>query len=309
MGSNIAPKPRDPAEEITLLIDGDTVAFTAASAAQQVLEDEFGFVQPFARRAEGEAIVDNILTGLEVAFKSTHYRIALTDPKENWRRGIWPGYKANRKDTFRPLLLDILKQYLRDRYGAFHWPGLEADDVLGIMATEPQEFPGRRVLVGRDKDYKTVPCSYHRMGDFNFAGSPVVKETTDWEAQRFHLVQTLSGDATDGYPGCPGIGGTRAERIMEKPEVLRPAGGLITRGVNKGNSTTKWVAEPTTSLWEAVVSNYRKGMSSGNNIISWAEAEKAALVTARLAHILRHGDYSRDTGAITLWTPSEIKPL
>lgn len=284
--------------EVTLLIDGDILAFRAAAAAQHTIEDEFGFVQPFAYRPEGEAIVDNLIIGLEQDFKATHIRVALTDPEDNWRSSIYPLYKSNRKDSIRPLLLGKLKQYLREKYGAFHWPSLEADDVLGILCTEPQEFPGERILVGFDKDFLTIPCKYHRIGD-RLPGTkkPRVVETTEWEAQRNLLKQTLTGDATDGYPGCPGIGSKRVEALLDDPVLLVPTHGVKTRGVNKGESTTRWVSEPTTDLWAMVVSHFKKGR----------QGEEEALVSARLAHILQHEDYNRETQEITLWTPDKLK--
>lgn len=283
--------------EVTLMIDGDVIAFTAASAAQCIHEDEFGFVQPFANRREGEAIVDNLMIGLEQTFKSSHFKVALSDPKDNWRKSVYPNYKFNRKATVRPLLLDILKQYLRDKYMAVHWDSLEADDVLGIWNTEPQDYPGQRILVGKDKDFLTVPGFYYRIGDLTPDKKPNVKEVTPWEAQRFHIWQTLTGDAIDGYPGCPGIGKTRATELLDNPVRLEPQHGVVTRGPNKGNSTTKWVSEPTRDLWAMVVSHYRKG----------GQGEAEALVTARLAHILQHEDYDRETQSITLWTPDKIK--
>lgn len=288
--------------EVTLLIDGDVIAFTAACAVQRIYEDEFGFVQPFASRHEGEAVVDNMVIGLEMAFKSTHRRIALSDPKANWRKSIFPDYKANRKESVRPLLLDILKQYLRDKYDAFHWPTLEADDVLGILNTEPQQYPGERILVGRDKDFKTVPGYYHRLKDFEPSGKPRVAHITEWQAQMFHLWQTLAGDATDGYPGCPGIGKARASAILENPVRLLPSMGVITRGVNKGKPVKQWRAEPTTDLWACVVSHYQKGMDA-----DWNVAEQAALTTAQLAHIMVHGDYFEPECNVVLWAPDRIK--
>lgn len=291
--------------DVTLLIDGDVVAFTAASAVQRIHEDDAGFVTPFANRFEGEAVLDNMMSGLEALFNCTQFRVALTDPKENWRRGVYAAYKANRKEGFRPLLLDKLKDYLREKYNAFHWAGLEADDVLGILNTEPQGYPGKRILVGKDKDFKTVPGFYHRIGDLTPDRKPRVQEITPWMAQRFHLFQTLAGDATDGYPGCPGIGLTRAEALLDNPVFLRPTEGAITRGVNKGNSTTKWVSEPTTDLWGMVVSHYRKGYQGSPEV----DPAKEALRTARLAYILHHEDYDRETESITLWTPDRIRQL
>jgi DNA polymerase-1 len=284
-------------EEVTLLIDADIIAFTAASAVQKIAEDEFGFVQPFARRQEGEAVVDNMLGNLQIMFKATHFKLVLTDPKENWRRAILPSYKAFRKETPKPLLLEILKDYMRDKYLAFHWDSLEADDVLGILMTEPQGYVGRRILVGKDKDFLTIPGDYHRMGDLDAAGKPRIKTTSKWETIRYHLGQTLSGDATDGYPGCPGLGKARVPELLDNPVLLVPQPGVITRGVNKGNSVTKWVAEPTRDLWAMVVSHYKKA----------GLGEQDALDNARCAHILHDEDYDRDQKAIRLWTPEKLK--
>ena len=41
-----------------------------------------------------------------------------------------------------------------------------------------------------------------------------------WKRMRskWHLVQTLAGDQTDGYAGCPGIGVKRAITLFEEKE-------------------------------------------------------------------------------------------
>lgn len=282
--------------ERTLLIDGDVLAFTAASACQYVHEDEFGYVYPVAHKPVGETVLENLMFSIRDAFSATHVRVALTDPKDNWRFEVDPSYKGNRKDNARPLLLDYLKSYLKSTYGAEVWPGLEADDVLGILLTEPQAYPGERILVGRDKDFLTVPGKYHRLKDYTPGGKPVVKESTEWQARRWHMCQTLAGDRTDGYPGCPGVGMERAQGIIDDPKLLVPQQGVITRGVNKGQSVTKWVAEPSTDYWAVIVSNYLKGGAT----------EEDALRTARLAHILHHEDYNRETGEVRLWTPDKL---
>lgn len=306
MGTTLKPAPDK--LEVTLLIDGDVIAFIAAAAVQHVHEDSFGQVQPFALRHEGEAVVDNLLAGLQITFKATHSKVVLSDPEDNFRSRIWPGYKGNRATTFyvdgkrvslehKPLLLSRLKDYLRTKYGAFHWPSLEADDVLGILNTEPQAYPGKRILIGRDKDFRTVPGLYHHLTRFDYRTKPEVEEITEWQAQRFHIMQTLMGDMTDGYPGCPGLGSKRTEKLMKSPVMLRRTDGVKTRGVNKGQSTDRWLAEPTSDLWAMVVTHYQKAGAT----------EEDALVTARLAYILHHEDYNRETEEITLWVPSRLK--
>lgn len=283
-------------EQITLLVDGDTIAFMIAAACQHTQEDDQGFIQPYANILEGEAVVDNMLLGLMRDLGAHFMNVYLSDPEGNWRKELFPDYKSNRKDSARPLLLGRLKEYLRAKYGATSWPGLEADDVLGILATSEAEYPGKKIVVGKDKDFKTFPCFLHTLGDRD-GRKPVVQEITREYADTFHLIQTLAGDRVDGYPGCPGLGMERARRIMDERKVLVPERGVITRGPRKGQETAKWVAGPPNdpNLWAVVVSNYEK---AGQN-------EQSALLSARLAHILQADEYNFDTGEITLWVPPD----
>lgn len=283
-----------------LLIDGDVIAFTAAAAAQKVWLDSFGIVQPFAHKAEGEAIVDNLIFTLKQLHKPKRSTVYLSDPKENFRKDVLPTYKGNRHEDFagqmRPLLLPYLKDYVTERYKATFWPRLEADDVLGIMLTEPQEDEVR-MIAGKDKDFKTIPGLYAPLKKVDAYGKPLIIETTKWEATRFHLYQVLKGDPTDGYHGCPGMGDTRANELLDNPVVLVPQHSVKTSGKNKGEPTIKWVSEPTEDYWLSIVTHYQK---AGLN-------EAAALVTAQVANILHHDQYNRETGEITLWTPERIR--
>jgi 5'-3' exonuclease len=281
-------------EQVTLLIDGDTVAYTAASSCQHTVIDDQGFIQPFANVMEGEVVVDNIILGLQRDLEAHFVQVYLSDPEAHWRSEVFGNYKGDRKPESRPLLLAHLKQYLRDKYGATHMHALEADDVMGILATSPQMFPGKAIVVGKDKDFYTIPGWHYQIGNRDANGKPIIEQITREYADWFHLVQSLAGDRVDGYPGCPGIGMTRAKQILKDPQILVPERGSITRGKNKGRETTKWVAHPANgNLWGCVVSHYEKAGLS----------EKEALQTARLAHILRAEDYDLKTGNITLWVP------
>lgn len=317
-------KPRPPKAKSTqsthLLIDGDVVAFMAASAVNHHVEDDFGYIWPFACKAEGEHVVRNIIQGLKVNLQADTFEVVISDPKENWRKLVDETYKTNRKDSVRPLLLGHLKMFLEVVFGAYWWPGLEADDVLGIKMTTPDLTPGplsdctggcketglkschclktsrKVILVGRDKDFNSIPGFHHGIKQ-DMPG--VVREISQWEADRFHLVQALAGDMTDGYPGCPGIGMASAEKIIDNPVRLVPQEGVKTRGKNKGEAVTRWMSEPTRDYWACIVSHYRKA----------GLTEADALKTARLARILRHGEYDRETEEVTLWTPDMIPTL
>lgn len=291
-----------------LLIDGDILAFVSAAAAQAVFRDVGGWHMPIANEIHGEAILENMLHSLKVGLKASTYEVYLTDPTDNWRHQVDSNYKRNREGGERPLLLTFLKDYLRANHGATHWAGLEADDVLSILATDPEQH-SRAVVVGRDKDFKSIPGRHHSWKqDVDAHGNMLIREVTQWEADRFHLIQALAGDRIDGFAGCPGIGMDRAAAAIDSPHRHVPTPGVKTRGVNKGEPVTRWMAEPTQDLWECIVSTYQKGMSFlGVQVPSLEQAEEAALITARLARILRHGEYDRETGTVTLWTPDKLR--
>ena len=112
-------------------------------------------------------------------------------------------------------------------------------------------------------------------GDKDFGTLPItwynnlkkeLKTTTLEEADRFHLLQSLMGDTADGFAGLKGCGPKTAEKILDK-----------------GGAT-----------WETVVKAYE----------SKGATEEDALMTARLARILRNGEYEYATGEVSLWTPS-----
>ena len=280
-----------------LLIDGDTLAFRAAAACQHTVRSPSGMIEPFARSWEGEAVLDNMIDRLKRRLGADEMLFFLSCPTaDNWRLQVEPTYKSNRKDSVRPLLLEHLKNYLVRHYAAEHLAFLEADDAIGVYATSPQWTPDQRVIVvGRDKDFKTIPGEHYQLLDDDDRGAPVVRTVTPMDAAKAHYVQSLSGDAVDGYPGCPGIGKTRAERIVEEPVKLVAKEGVITRGKDKGKKVLKWHEGGPCSIWEAVVCNYEKA----------GLTEADALKTARLARILLWGEYDINTKTVTLWVPGD----
>lgn len=293
-----------------LLIDGDVLAFISAAAAQgKLIDPESGWASPVANALEGETILENMLFALRTELHGDSIEVYLSDPTDNWRTLVDPSYKKNREGLERPLLLDHLKGYLRERHGATHWPGLEADDVLGILATFPGDIEhpenpapdsaARKIVVGRDKDFNSIPGLHHTIKkDIDPKTKRMVtREVSQWEGDRFHLIQTLAGDRVDGYAGCPGIGMVRAALIIDRPVLLVPREGVKTRGVNKGEAVTRWMAEPTTDHWACIVSHYRKA----------GLGEEDALRNARLARILRYGEYDRETEEVTLWAPEMMR--
>ncbi len=233
-----------------LLIDGDIIAYKAAASAE--VATNWGNGQWTLHSFEPDVevrIEDQIHKLLEAPVQDCV--IAFTD-KKNFRKDVAPYYKANRKDTRKPMLLDYAKEYMSLQYNTIMYRNLEADDVLGILGTKNRDT----IIWSEDKDLLTIPAKHWINGE--------VVEITEAEANYQFLYQTLIGDSTDNYKGCPTIGPKTANKILSSG-----------------------------CTWEAVVEAFKsKGLS-----------EEVALENARLARILRDGEYNTETGEVYLWQP------
>jgi DNA polymerase-1 len=197
----------------TALIDADGLVLLAALAAEQAFqwdEDTYTLVADLAQvKMLFQESVTDLLYKVHAAVPITNHVLCLTDSGHDFRRDIWPDYKAKR--SRKPLVYYELRKwvvetnptsYLRDH--------LEADDILGILATNNTIVKGPKVIVSIDKDLKQIPGLL-----FNPDKDEEPTEVTQADAARWHLIQTLTGDQTDGYPGCPGIGAKRAPAIAD----------------------------------------------------------------------------------------------
>jgi DNA polymerase-1 len=157
-------------------------------------------------------------------------------------------------------------------------PGLEADDVMGILSTWKGYLPNHeKIIVSSDKDMATIPGLH-----FNHDKDNEPRFITQQQADYTHLRQTLTGDTCDGYKGCPGVGPVRADRFLASPTA------------SSANTSSAGSAAKDVRLWDRVVSVFNsKGLT-----------EADALVQARLARILRAEDYDFVNQTVKLWTPS-----
>jgi len=203
----------------TALIDADGLVLLAAAAAETDIEwpaDE-DFEETYTlvgdlglAKVQFKEQLDILLDKVETAIDTfSHHVLCLTDSGHDFRRDIWPSYKAKR--TRKPLVYYRLREWVIENYGkdVYFRPKLEADDILGILATG-KIIKGEKMIVSIDKDLKQIPGLL-----FNPDKDDEPTEITPADATLWHLMQTLTGDQTDGYPGCPGIGPKRAVAIAE----------------------------------------------------------------------------------------------
>lgn len=242
----------------TAILDGDIIAYRAACIGEK--DDDFGEPgEKIYSLSSATDAVDMIIRDWTVRARAQVPVVALSCDGKNFRYQVYPRYKHSRKGE-KPYLYWPIIKHIEKNYTVLRKPLLEADDVIGIMASMN---PSKYIGVSVDKDLKTIPG---RM--FNPDKDAIPRKITQQLADRYWMYQTLIGDSTDGYPGCPKIGPVKAEALL-------------------GTDTQIPV------IWPRVVDAFnQKGLS-----------EDDAIQMARVARILRNTDYDRETQEVILWHP------
>ena len=190
-----------------LLIDGDILAYKIATANEVDTHWGNGFWTLHCDEIQCKHEVDAKIDDLGQSLQADDYIVALTD-KNNFRKDVLPSYKDNRKQRRKPMVLNALRDYIMEKHNGIMWKNLEADDVMGIMATEPHPTE-ERIIVSIDKDMRQIPAKVSRDGE-------TVEEIPQRLADYWFMIQTLAGDSTDGYTGLPNVGVKTAEKMIKQ---------------------------------------------------------------------------------------------
>lgn len=247
----------------TLLVDGDIAIWRAASVVQETTDWGQGVISVSSDFPQAKQRLDAEILSLQLKLKATRMIFCLSDPKDNWRKKVLPAYKAHRKDNAKPQVFWHLRAYAEDRYDARWFPTLEADDVMGLYSTG-NTIEGKRIIVSIDKDLQQIPGYLYNPMHHEDGIRLITEEAGDL----FHLQQTITGDPQDGYKGIPKYGPKKAVKLLAQGDDMA-------------------------ARWKAIVAAYEK---AGLTL-------QDALVQARVARILRYGEYNKMTREVTLWTP------
>ena len=195
---------------MTLLIDGDELVFTGTVAVQQ--DFKFSEHQHVLVSDERDAM-EYIAVKLEEYQSITGDRgkiIMCFSDYPTFRHEVYSEYKANRIGKRKPLAFKDVAEAVRRYHDVATYPNLEADDVMGILATE--EVHPTRVIVSGDKDMKTIPCILLRNGE--------LETISEKRADRNWMISVLTGDRIDNIQGLPGVGPKTAEKILGDSDTL-----------------------------------------------------------------------------------------
>ena len=134
-----------------------------------------------------------------------------------------------------------------------------------VMGFSASQEGSMYVIISDDKDMLTIPSLHYDPDAREFLEIDLA------EANFNFYCQALTGDATDNYKGVPNVGRKTAEKILAGCDFVKDEVGV----------------------WERVKAAYLKA----------GLTEDDALLNARMARILRHGEYDTTQSREILWNP------
>jgi len=239
---------------VSLLIDADFIVYKCCAGAETEIDFGEDLIVVTSNFKEAYEYVERELYNIATDLGCFDDSILFFSDSINFRKSIDPAYKGHRNRK-KPCGYKRVINKLKEEYPVVVMPTLEADDALGIYATKE---PGH-ILCSPDKDMRQIPGQLYDLTDGVVTVEPE-------EGRRWHLIQALAGDQTDGYAGVPGIGIKRAVALFEKEGYT----------------------------WDTVVKAFAEKDLG----------EDVALMNARLAKILQCDDYDFTNQEPRLWSPS-----
>ena len=236
-----------------LLIDADFIVYKACAAAETEIDWGDDVILVTSKFSDALKATTREISKLKSHFIWDVPEVVLFfSDSTNFRKEILADYKGHRNRK-KPCGYKRVIRALKDTYEVIIMPTLEADDAMGIYSTK---HPGN-IICSPDKDMRQIPGRLYNMEELTLIN--------EQEGAKWHLVQSMAGDQTDGYSGIPGIGVKRATTLFE----------------SKGYS------------WKTVVETFEdKDLT-----------EEDALINARLARILTVNDYDFENKQPIPWSP------
>jgi 5'-3' exonuclease len=168
----------------------------------------------------------NSIRMYNVKFRKEYGQLVIACDSRSWRRDVFPQYKHGRSKGREESTLDwtkifdLLSMYLEEfkanlPYKIIRIQGAEADDIIGALAIESQEFgKGEPVMiVSSDKDFGQLQ-KFNNVKQF----SPFLKKQIKIDNPLTFLAEHLfRGDSGDGVPNILSPDNTFVDAIRQKP--------------------------------------------------------------------------------------------
>ena len=152
--------------------------------------------------------------------------VICSDAGGNWRKKVFPQYKASRKKTRDKSSVDwtevfritsMIREEIRENfpYKVMHIEGCEADDCIAQLVEETQEFGKAEdvMIVSSDKDFAQLQ-RYSNVKQFSPMGKKFIVEKNPRVVLEEHILQ---GDTSDGVPNVLSPDNTFTEGLRQTP--------------------------------------------------------------------------------------------
>lgn len=168
----------------------------------------------------------NTLRMYNKKFRDKYGQMVIACDSSSWRKEVYPQYKFKRKsgreessmdwnEVFR--IINLVREEIRENlpYKVIQVDNAEADDIIGALAMETQEFGKHEdvMIVSADKDFIQLQ-RYDNIRQY----SPMTKKFIDDKNPRTYLFEhILKGDSGDGIPNCLSGDNVFVDGIRQSP--------------------------------------------------------------------------------------------
>ena len=241
-----------------------------------------------------------ILNSLRM-YRSKHHAkygelVICTDGSKNWRKDAFPNYKFKRKDArkeskmdwnelFR--ITDMVLQEIKENfpYKVVENINCEADDIIGVLCEDTQEF-GRHepvLIVSSDKDFVQLQ-KYDNINQYSPMKKSFIKEPTP-RRQLQELI--MKGDQADGIPNVLSNDNCFVEGIRQTPLRKNILDELIKDPKAKGeevyrnylrNKKLIDLGETPQTVKEEIIYNYESQKPAKQNVLNYLVDKRCRLL-------------------------------
>lgn len=206
-------------KHIFLVIDGSAIVHRAYHAMPSLTTPDgtpTGAVHGFF----------SMLLRLFQEIRPSHIAVAFDRPKPNFRKELYKEYQAQRPTTESDLSpqFEIIQNILKEaKIPVYAMDGFEADDLIGTLTEAAKKIGDISYVVTGDRDMMQLVNGRTKLlmpikgiSEMKLFDSERVKEQFGVPPSQIVELKALQGDASDNYPGVPGIGPKTAAGLVAK---------------------------------------------------------------------------------------------
>jgi hypothetical protein len=168
----------------------------------------------------------NTLRMYNKKFRDKYGQMVIACDSSSWRKEYYPQYKYKRKVSREESSMDwnevfniinTVREEIRENlpYKVIQVDGAEADDIIGALTRETQEFGKMEdvMIVSADKDFIQLQ-KFGNVRQF----SPMTKKFIEDKNPRLYLFEHIcKGDSGDGIPNCLSGDNTFVDGVRQSP--------------------------------------------------------------------------------------------